>query len=801
MRNREPVATNTPVATDPLFEPRYPALIATAVYILASAVLSWPLAQGKFLGGTVSDQYSAGYAFRLFGAEMFKSTGHIPLWNPYLFGGMPFVGAMHGDIFYPTAWLRWIMPVGTAMGLGFAIHLVLAGVFMYVFLRALRVSWAGAFVGGLAYELTGILASLVHPGHDGKLFVSALTPLLFFALLRAVRDGRMWAYGLVSLTVGLCLLSPHPQMSYYAFFAAGIWTLYLLFGDPEGSRGAGRPVRMACAAGAVLLGVAIAAIQLLPFLHYMPYSARAAAMTPEAAWQYATGYALPIEELVTTVLPQFNGIGELYWGQNFFKLHTEYLGALVVILAIFGIADRNRRRTVWALGGIAVFFLLIAFGAHSPFYRIWYEVMPGMKKVRAPGMAFFLVAMPVAVFAAFGADRLIRREVRPSRVLMAAGAFALLALLGIAGVLQSLAAGLADPRMLGQVAANDPALTGGSLVLLLFVLAGGAVFWAVAAGKLQAPGAVAAIALVVGLELWMVDRQFFVFGPPAPQLFADDAITARLRQEKPPYRVFDFPQQNDRGVPPVYHGSFLMAKQIQATFGYHGNEGRFYDELWGGKNQYSNMVLGNLWDLWAVRFLVLPDTQAVPNFHRVLGPVPTIQGTTGTLYERDSVPSYARVIGGAAKLPEDQIVPTVLDGRFPADRVVVYPDSASVAPPPISGALPAAATATARVTSWAPGQMRIAIDGTDARTTYLLVSENWDTEWRATVDGKPATTLRGDYALISVPLPPGARQVALDFVSRSYTTGRIISIIALLATAALLLVPLVRRRPAHPDLA
>ena len=104
---------------------------------------------------------------------------------------MPYIAAQHGDIFYPTAWLRWVLPIDTAMNLGFFAHIVLAGVTACTrSLRALRVSWTGALVGGLAYELTGIVASLVRPGHDGKLFVSALAPLVLLALLRAIRDRR-----------------------------------------------------------------------------------------------------------------------------------------------------------------------------------------------------------------------------------------------------------------------------------------------------------------------------------------------------------------------------------------------------------------------------------------------------------------------------------------------------------------------------------------------------------------------------------------------------------------------------------
>jgi hypothetical protein len=44
-----------------------------------------------------------GGAFRLFGVGQFKHTGSIPQWNPCLFGGMPYIAAMHGDFSYPTA--------------------------------------------------------------------------------------------------------------------------------------------------------------------------------------------------------------------------------------------------------------------------------------------------------------------------------------------------------------------------------------------------------------------------------------------------------------------------------------------------------------------------------------------------------------------------------------------------------------------------------------------------------------------------------------------------------------------------
>jgi hypothetical protein len=495
---------------------------------------------------------------------------------------------------------------------------------------------------------------------------------------------------------------------------------------------------------------------------------------------------MPPEEIVTTVLPQFNGVLDHYWGRNVFKLHTEYLGPIVLVLAVLGLGDRGRRRTVQALGVIGVLFLLVAFGGHTPFYYLWYEVMPMMKKVRAPGMAFFLVALPVAVFAAFGTDRLLRREVSFRTLATALGVLAGVALLGVVGVLQAVATVLAGPEQASRVVANASALQLGALRLLLVVVIGGGVLWAVWRGRIAGAGATAALAVIVIGDLWSIDRLFFEFRDPAAVTFRDDAVTSRLRAEPKPFRVLDVG---------VYQGSYLMAHNIQSMLGYHGQELRFYDELLGGKGQWRYAGSPSLLDLLGVRFLLLPESQPVPGFHQVLGPVETTPGPQAVLFQRDTVPAYARVVAGAAKLAEDQIPPTVIDPRFPYSRLALFSDTASVTPEKIRpGQIPDAPQIAAAVSQWTPGRMRVTLSGSASTPTYLLVGENWYPDWHATVDGKPAPVLRGDYTMLSVALPPGAREVRLWFASATYPRGKVVTAVALLATLALLATPLWTRR-------
>jgi hypothetical protein len=571
------------------------------------------------------------------------------------------------------------------------------------------------------------------------------------------------------------MLSPHYQMTYYVLVAAGLWALWLTFLDPERPAAVRWPLALGFALGAVLIGLAIAAIQVLPFLSYIPFSPRAEG-GPSGGWEYATGFSMPPEELFTTVLPQFNGVLEHYWGRNFFKLHTEYLGAIVVALATLGIADRRRRPVVWALGVIAILFLLVSLGGHTPFYRLWYSVMPMMDKVRAPGMAFFLVALPVAVFAGMGADRLLRGEVTLRGLLIPLGVLAGLALLGAVGALEAVGMAFAAAEQAPRLAANAGALQSGALRLLAIIAAGGAVLWFIRTRALSGAGAAAALAGVVVLDLWSVDRLFFEYREPAERIFADDAITTKLQSEPKPFRVLDVG---------VYQGSYLMAHRIMTMLGYHGFEIRYYDELLGGKNQWRNAGSPNLHDLLAVRYLVLPEAQTVPGFTQVGGPVTTTPGTTGVLLRRDTVPAYVRVVPGAAKLPEAQVVPTVVDPRFPVQSVVLFSDTASVSPAalPQDGLDSTAVRPT--LAEWVPGRMRVTLAGRDDRPTYLLVGENWYPDWHATVDGRTAPVHRGNHALLTVVLPPGAKEVRLEFASADYRRGRLVTLLAVLAVVGL----------------
>lgn len=775
-------------------EPKRPLLVACLFFVGFVLLLGYPLLSGEWLAGPHSDQVG-GFAVRQWAAEQWRATGAVPLWNPMIFGGLPYVATLgHGDVFYPLSFLRLIVTADIALGVWFVVHTILAGVFMYLLLRRLGVAWLGCVAGGIAYQLSGILISLPSPGHDGKLAVSAIMPLALFAVLAAVRDRRWWGYGLLSVVVALSLLSPHVQMTYYLLLASGAFALYCAFGEPGPERPGPRVARLALALGAVLVGFGVAAPQLLPFLEYVPHSPRAESYRDFAG---SASYAIPWNHVPEFFIAGWSGEGATYWGSNPLKLHSEYLGLPVIGLAIFGVAGAARRRLVLWLGGIALLFLLVSLGASTPFYRLWWSVMPYVKQTRAPGMAFFMVSCGVAVFAALGVERLLKGD-GPSvpKIWLIAGG--VVALLGVAGVFGTIASSAAPAERVAGADAHGDAIRIAALLGGLALAAMGALALAWRLGRVPARGLAVLLPLLVGADLWRDGRRFWSFQPPATDgIYRADALVERVRQTPLPYRVLDI---TALAGAPAYPLNVLQGHGVPQTLGYFGFEHRYYDELLGGKDEWRYLLASTrLWNLLAISHVITPDTMQIPGYRLVLGPVMTGSQRAAYLYEADSVPPYARVVPAAVKLEEERTPGTVNDPRLPGfDRVVFLPPAAPVDVPALA-ALPDPSPARARITAWRPGAMTVQLDPAPPADAFLLVAENWYLDWHATVDGRTAPVLRGNNSLITVPVAAGARQVELVFRSASYRKGKWIAAGAIvLILASIALPPLLRRRATRP---
>ena len=775
-------------------EPRHPTLWAAVTYALFTLVLAYPALAGGFLVNPRNDQYIAGYAFREFAASSLRAGNGIPAWNPYLFGGLPYVAAMHGDIFYPTALLRMLVGTDVGMTWGFIIHLFLAGLFTFGFLRAWGFSFFPSLLGGVAYMLSGQIVSFVSAGHDGKLFVSTLLPLALWMLVRGVRDGRPWAWGVFALTIGLAILSPHPQLLQYLLLCGGSFALILAFSDNEGRGKLPRDValkRLGLALAAVVVGMVMGAIQYLPVLGYVNWSPRAGG----AGWEHAISYSMPPEEMINMYLPQFSGILDNYWGRNGIHFHSEYVGAAVFVLAFAGMFAARRRafKRFWI--GALIISLIWSLGGYTPFYHLVYALIPGTKFFRAPSTMLFIVSFSFAVLAALGTERMLAREATPRFVvgsLITAGVIALLATVGaFTNLAYSIAATQSPfPNASDMVAANAGAVIAGGWRSFLFAALAAGLIWAAITDRMPLRAAAWSLVVVVAVDLLSIGRIYWVFMPPAKVSYASDPAIDYL-QKAEIGRVLAVPLAGDeapRDPALLYDG--LMSHNIRVLCGYHGNELGRYQMLTSGCNprQPTPLLRPEIWRQQNVRYLytTLPDSlvpAATQQFKipgqltKLVGPVKNAAGSIVYLYRLpgDNPPAWVAPVG--VKAGDEQALGTVLDARFDPLRAAILDSAASFGVGQIQ-ALPPATGVTAKVEKYEPGRIDLMLSAPAPQGSVLVMSENYYPGWQATVGGAQARVTRANFNLIGVELPAGARQVELTFRDLRYATGRLLTLVA-----------------------
>ena len=784
--------------------PRFAAWWASLVYAVSTLLLAYPALGGLFLLNPRSDQYKAGYAFREFAAQSLRSGHGFPQWNPYIMGGLPYVAAMHGDIFYPTFLLRMIMPTDMAMTWEFPIHLFLCGLFTYLFLRAWGFSFYGALIGGLAYMLGGSIAGYAGPGHDGKLFVSTMLPLALLQLTRAIRDGRVWAWGALAVTIGLAVLSPHPQLLQYLLLTCGAFALYLAFATHPGVGKLPRPIairRLVFATGSVVLGALIGAVQYWPAIfEYKSWSPRAAGHD----YATATSFSFPIEETLNSYWPQFSGILDNYWGRNNIHFHSDYFGVVVLILfgAAFGATSVKSFRRFWiATGAVS---LLWAFGGYTPFFHLVLAIVPGTKYFRAPSTIIYVTAFAVSVLAAIGAERVFARRVGARYALgwiIASGVFALLMSVGGYNAVSSAVistfgeAGRGGDAYAQLASANSGDAILGAWRSFFFVIAGAGLLWGFLTDRLEPRLVAMTLVVLIVVDLWSIERMYWTFSPPASKLYATDpaiqAIKADLASYKQPARVWTEWRLGGDMAPrdPVFVGDALMSHDLKTVGNYHGNELGMYDDLLAMDNEQA-VLMPEFWRHENVRYLyttandsMIRDISArlklpaAPT--KIAGPVRNAVGSMVFAYRLPGDNDPAWVASAMVKAPEQQALATILDPRFDPSRIAIVDSSADVQAQALQ-ALPPAAATKATVTAASPGSFDISLEPPASAGQALVVSENYFPGWRATADGKQAVVARTNFNLVGVALPAGARTVQLRFRDAAYEKGKAVTLVALL---------------------
>ena len=352
-------------------------------------------------------------------------------WDDSRLGGVPTIDALFADAYHPLVWTQFIMDPARAVGFKFILTVWVA--FMSAMLLAWNLTsnkWWGSLLGFL-YAFSPEYFTYIYGGHDGKMMVFAIAPLALLAVRKIVRDGSLPYLIVFALSIVWMILGSHLQLTYLFLWGAGLYTLYeaVFHCDTLVTRGK----RIGLAAAALAFGLAISCFQIIPpYLYTTTQSVRGEG--DHTNYGHAVSWSFHQEEMAQMLIPGFIGVdvyeqdektnsfkgssfvdvtmdeyrkmaeagsqgSPFYWGHNSFKLDHNNAGALLTFLGFLCLFLPGKRRwaSFWGLG--AVVALSYGMGDHSPLFKLWYSILPGVKNFRAPGMALFWLPLLLVMMA------------------------------------------------------------------------------------------------------------------------------------------------------------------------------------------------------------------------------------------------------------------------------------------------------------------------------------------------------------------------------------------------------------------
>lgn len=336
------------------------------------------------------------------------------LWTNLLWAGFPAAADTTVQTWYPLSFLISLIP--NSWNAFVIAAYVLASFFSYGYVYTLTNSKLAAYVGGIVFGMSGFMMG--HLGHTSMIHTAAWMPLMLWALenLRQRFSTRWFLIG--CFAVACSILAGHPQITVYS---VGLSIAYVLFFGwllPHGKLNYYKT-----ALTVIVVGVALAAIQILPTAELMNLGLRSS-----LNFQDFIIYSLRPEHTIQLLFPYiFGGVPEfegVLQGEGYAGL-TEmggYVGLLSLVLSLIGFLQCPNKFLAAFWGIVAVFSLLLTLGDTTPLAQLMFHT-PAYNKFRIPARHFIEMTMAISVLAGLGTATVQKQIVsRKQLTLILAGA-------------------------------------------------------------------------------------------------------------------------------------------------------------------------------------------------------------------------------------------------------------------------------------------------------------------------------------------------------------------------------------------
>ncbi len=807
------------------FRKLLPHLAAITVFVLVAVIYCKPALEGQVL------QQSDIIHWKGMSKDIqdYRDThdGVAPLWTTNMFGGMPGYQIATNNNNYLSYYANEAFSLFIPKPFRFFILACLGFYFLALILGA--GSWL-AMLGALGYAYASYNGIIISVGHDTKMLSIAYLPALLGAVWM-IFERRFWAgAALTALFSSILIFHNHYQIVYYFLLTVGFMTIGRLI---QAARSQELPAFLKAsgiALGAGLIGILANAVMLFTTYDYSKATIRGGQASLkigadslsnvktngglDTAYAFLYG-SYGVAESFTLLVPDMYGggsnpLGEEsklvqtmqekglpqqlasqlysyfpgYWGNQPGHAGPVYLGALFVLLFVFGMFHLRTPHKWWILA-LTVFSLFMSWGKNfGTFNNLMFEYLPFYNKFRAPAMIlvipqllFPMVSVMVLqkLFASDAQKEEAWKSLRLTGISLAACFVLLGAMYMSFDYLQGYERSL--QQQLSQLNPQDPGLGrdiidavvaarkgkfGGDLVrslaivglgwLLLFLfirnkVAQGMVIWSLAA---------LAMIDLLGVSSRYLSKENFMEPEDFEGAFAPTQADQIIKQDPDPnYRVLNLTQSTFNDAITSYHH--------KSVGGYHAAKLSIYQDLI--ENQLSKQPMNmSVLNMLNTRYVITQDSsgQVMPSRN---------PGALGNVW---FVQEVRFVKDPAAEMK-------ALDDFDPARTAVVQEAFRSSVTVP--------ATDSGAVISLVKNDHDIVTyQSVSSAPQFAVFSEvYYDRGWKAFVDGKESPIVKANYVLRGLSVPAGKHAIEFRFEPSSYANGRRVTAISQFVLIGLLL--------------
>lgn len=710
------------------------------------------------IGNTLpSDLILKHYPQRLFYAREVWS-GQLPLWNPYILSGTPFLAVANSSVWYPLTVLFALLPTDMAFGVVAWLHLLIGSISSWALARSLHIAPIPALLVPVIYLGSGFASKwLALPTMGG---VVAWTPVAMYGAIalgtnvaRADWVGARRAAVFFGAGVVLAGLS-QPDTSLYVVAAGSMVAIGMVW--RERAQYVPHMVGALVAIGVTVFG--LMAPQILPTVELGMSVSRAGGQ----------GDYSPLA-IVTTIAPELltslHAAGD--WGYKEGTLPDWHIGLLPLLLWLTGwwVLDDKRMQV---LAGVAL--LCIGY-AISPV--AWWQSVPLLSQFRELSRAMLPASLLMGVT---GAATVMRVQSSARREFHMVGLVPALACAVALGYAWSVTPGL-PWRILASYQGIEWLWLTSSMVVF------GALWWRRFALHAWMP---VVVLVVVALQLWWYWRPLY-----QPIDARAVVATTDLRAEVPadvmsdpvlPMTRMQYFLQRQPGLfrifaadYPFYQSNTNMVAELSDVRGFDsliwGEYARFVRRWEGNLQDGGNSVSMYLtkasatprWlDLTNVRYVLFrPDSPLIAQFP---GLERVHQSDEGSIYLNPNALPRAYLVHRVEQVADVQTVYARLrDPQFPLGDAVVTQAAVPAVEPVVD------AVTLPEVRSYRAN--RVVITGMAQAAGVLVLSDTNYPGWQATLNGAtvPIYTVNGVFRGVWV--PAGAYEVVFWYWPTSLNWG------------------------------